>query len=75
MTIPKTHRRVVLVRGPAANRPPNPTSGSSKCRCPNPRHGQVLLRKVHYLSLDPYMRGRMRDAGRSYAAAGRRSAK
>ena len=33
---------------------------------PEPRHGEVLV-KVHYLSLDPYQRGRMRDAA-SYAA-------
>jgi NADPH-dependent curcumin reductase CurA len=33
---------------------------------PQPRHGEVLV-KVHYLSLDPYQRGRMRDAA-SYAA-------
>ncbi|MBU4610175.1 NADP-dependent oxidoreductase [Achromobacter sp. GG226] len=32
---------------------------------PEPAEGQVLVR-VHYLSLDPYMRGRMND-GRSYA--------
>ncbi|PJJ97442.1 NADP-dependent oxidoreductase [Lysobacteraceae bacterium NML91-0213] len=34
---------------------------------PLPRKGQVLLRN-HWLSLDPYMRGRM-NAGRSYARA------
>ena len=33
---------------------------------PSPREGEVLLR-VRYLSLDPYMRGRM-SAARSYAA-------
>ena len=33
---------------------------------PEPAEGQVLV-KVHYLSLDPYMRGRMDDA-KSYAA-------
>ncbi|WEL20892.1 NADP-dependent oxidoreductase [Halorhabdus sp. BNX81] len=32
---------------------------------PEPRHGQLLVR-VRYLSVDPYMRGRMRDA-ESYA--------
>lgn len=32
---------------------------------PEPEHGQLLLR-VRYLSVDPYMRGRMRDA-ESYA--------
>ena len=34
---------------------------------PEPGPGEVLV-KVHYLSLDPYQRGRMRDAA-SYAAA------
>ena len=33
---------------------------------PEPKHGEVLV-KVAYLSLDPYQRGRMRDAA-SYAA-------
>ena len=32
---------------------------------PAPREGEVLVRN-HYLSLDPYMRGRM-NAARSYA--------
>ena len=32
---------------------------------PNPKEGEVLLRTV-YLSLDPYMRGRMNDT-KSYA--------
>ncbi len=34
---------------------------------PQPQEGQVLLRTL-YLSLDPYMRGRMSDA-KSYAAS------
>ena len=34
---------------------------------PEPKHGEVLFRTL-YLSLDPYMRGRMRG-GPSYAAA------
>ena len=34
---------------------------------PNPRDGEVLV-EIHYMSLDPYMRGRMDDA-KSYAAA------
>lgn len=34
---------------------------------PTPGAGEVLVR-VHYMSLDPYMRGRM-DGGKSYAAA------
>ena len=35
---------------------------------PVPAEGEVLV-KVHYMSLDPYMRGRMDDA-KSYAADG-----
>ena len=47
---------------------PRPTtSGWSRRRCPTLQDGQVLVRH-HYLSLDPYMRGRMND-GKSYAAA------
>ncbi|WP_299370744.1 NADP-dependent oxidoreductase [uncultured Tateyamaria sp.] len=34
---------------------------------PTPGAGEILVR-VHYMSLDPYMRGRM-DGGKSYAAA------
>ena len=64
-TIPKTHRRVVLV-----NRPPGEPAESDfrveEVPMPEPKHGEVLV-KVAYLSLDPYMRGRMRDAA-SYAA-------
>jgi NADPH-dependent curcumin reductase CurA len=33
---------------------------------PEPREGEVLMR-IRYLSLDPYMRGRM-NAAKSYAA-------
>lgn len=36
------------------------------CDLPTPGDGEVLVR-VHYMSLDPYMRGRM-DDGKSYAA-------
>ena len=63
--IPKTYRRVVLVRRP----PGEPTESDFKVEevpMPEPRHGEVLV-KVAYLSLDPYQRGRMRDAA-SYAA-------
>ena len=41
------------------------TSASSRRRCRQLADGQVLVRH-HYLSLDPYMRGRMNDA-KSYA--------
>ena len=63
--IPKTHRRVVL-----AHRPPGEPSETDfrieEVAVPEPGSGQVLVRVI-YLSLDPYMRGRMRDAA-SYAA-------
>ena len=62
--IPKTHRRVVLVRRP----PEEPAESDFRIEVvpvaePGPR--EVLVRNV-YLSLDPYMRGRMRDVA-SYA--------
>jgi len=63
--IPKTHRRIVLAR-----RPPAEVAESDfrieEVATPEPGPRQVLVRVV-YLSLDPYMRGRMRDAA-SYAA-------
>src|SRR5215470_18086787 len=63
--IPKTHRRVVLVRRPPGE-PSEQDFRVEEVAVPEPRHGEVLV-KVHYLSLDPYQRGRMRDAA-SYAA-------
>ena len=65
MSIPKTHRRVVLVRRPPGE-PAETDFRGEEAPVPEPRHGEVLV-KVHYLSLDPYQRGRMRDAA-SYAA-------
>ncbi|HWB44614.1 MAG TPA: NADP-dependent oxidoreductase [Hyphomicrobiaceae bacterium] len=63
--LPKTYRRVVLAR-----RPPGEVSESDfrieEAPLPEPGPRQVLVRVI-YLSLDPYMRGRMRDAA-SYAA-------
>jgi len=64
--IPKTHRRVVLVRRPPGE-PVEADFRVEEVAVPAPRHGEVLV-KVLYLSLDPYQRGRMRDAA-SYAAA------
>ena len=62
--IPKTHRRVVLAR-----RPPAEVAEADfrieEVPVPEPGPGQLLVRVI-YLSLDPYMRGRMRDAA-SYA--------
>jgi NADPH-dependent curcumin reductase len=63
--IPTQHRRVVL-----AKRPPGEPAESDfrleTVATPKPGAGEVLVRVI-YLSLDPYMRGRMRDAA-SYAA-------
>ena len=63
--IPKAHRRVVLAR-----RPPAEVAESDfrveEAPVPEPGPREVLVRVV-YMSLDPYMRGRMRDAA-SYAA-------
>jgi NADPH-dependent curcumin reductase CurA len=63
--IPKMHRRVVLAR-----RPPAEVAESDfrveEVPVPEPGPREVLVRVV-YMSLDPYMRGRMRDAA-SYAA-------
>ncbi len=60
----QSNRRIVL-----ASRPHGvPTSENFRLderAIPTPVQGQVLLRTV-YLSLDPYMRGRMND-GPSYA--------
>lgn len=61
--IPNT--RIVLASRPRGE----PTADNFRLErvpLPTPSPGQLLLRN-RYLSLDPYMRGRM-DAGRSYAA-------
>jgi NADPH-dependent curcumin reductase CurA len=63
--VPKTYRRVVLVRRPPGE-PAESDFRVEEVRTPEPKHGEVLV-KVAYLSLDPYQRGRMRDAA-SYAA-------
>ena len=63
--IPTAYRRVVLVR-----RPPGEPTGSDfrieQVPMPEPGLRQILVRNI-YMSLDPYMRGRMRDT-KSYAA-------
>ena len=63
-TIPKAHRRVVLARRPPGE-PAESDFRIEEVPVPVPGPGQFLARIV-YLSLDPYMRGRMRDA-KSYA--------
>ncbi len=63
--IPKTYRRVVLARRPPGE-PAEADFRIEEVAMPEPGPGQVLVRVI-YMSLDPYMRGRMRDAA-SYAA-------
>ena len=63
--IPETCRRVVLVRRPAAE-PGSEDFRVEEVAVPSPGPREVLVRVI-YLSLDPYMRGRMRDAA-SYAS-------
>ncbi|MCW5745350.1 MAG: NADP-dependent oxidoreductase [Alphaproteobacteria bacterium] len=63
--IPKTHRRVVLLRRPPGE-PAESDFRVEEAAVPQPGPREVLVRVI-YLSLDPYMRGRMRDAA-SYAA-------
>ncbi len=62
--IPKTYRRIVLARRP----PGEPADNDFRIEeqpTPQPRANEVLVRVI-YLSLDPYMRGRMREQA-SYA--------
>jgi len=59
-----TYRRIVLASRPTGEVVPDNFRMETIDR-PTPEPGQVLVRN-HYLSLDPYMRGRMRDA-KSYA--------
>ena len=61
----KENRRIVLASRPVGE----PTAANFRLEStalPVPAEGQILLRAL-YLSLDPYMRGRMSDA-KSYAA-------
>jgi len=64
MSLPASYRRVVL-----AARPPAEVSGNDfrleTVPMPQPKHREILVRAI-YLSLDPYMRGRMKDVP-SYA--------
>jgi NADPH-dependent curcumin reductase CurA len=62
--MPATSRRVLLRRRPEGE--PRPTDFEIvETPVPRPGEGEVLTRTI-YLSLDPYMRGRM-NPGRSYA--------
>ncbi len=62
---PTKNRRIVLAARPKGE-PKETDFRLEVVDCPTPADGQVLLRNL-YLSLDPYMRGRM-NAGPSYAA-------
>ena len=62
--IPETHRRIVLARRPPAE-PSESDFRIEEVPTLKPGSREVLVRVI-YLSLDPYMRGRMRDAA-SYA--------
>jgi NADPH-dependent curcumin reductase CurA len=61
----RTNKRILLARRPEGL--PRPTDFRiEEAELPAPKEGELLLR-ILYLSLDPYMRGRM-DARKSYAA-------
>ncbi len=60
----QTNRRIVLAERPVGL-PNENTLRLENTEIPEPGAGEMLLRSV-YLSLDPYMRGRMNDA-KSYA--------
>ena len=63
--VSETNRRVVLASRPEAY--PEPRHFRlEEVAIPQPREGEALVRTI-WLSLDPYMRGRMRE-GPSYAA-------
>ncbi|MBC2887374.1 NADP-dependent oxidoreductase [Ochrobactrum sp. CM-21-5] len=61
----KINRRIVLASRPEG-RPTMENFRLEETTIPSPGMGEVLL-KIRYLSLDPYMRGRM-SAAKSYAA-------
>src|SRR5262247_68793 len=61
----KTYRRVVRAQRPPGE-PLETAFRIEEVPMPEPGPGQLLVRVI-YLSLDPYMRGRMRDMA-SYAA-------
>src|SRR4029077_2485986 len=63
--IPNAYHRVVLVRRPEGE-PTESDFRIEQVSMPEPGPRQILVRNI-YMSLDPYMRGRMRDT-KSYAA-------
>lgn len=64
-TIPETMQRIVLASRPVAEVTPD-NFQLETVPTPTPGDGEFLVRVI-WLSLDPYMRGRMAD-GKSYAA-------
>ena len=60
----KINRQVVLASRPSG-KPESANFRLEESAIPVPEDGQVLCKTI-YLSLDPYMRGRM-NAGKSYA--------
>ena len=67
MTQSTTHNRQIQLASRPVGAPTAANFHLAQTAVPTPAPGQVLLRTV-YLSLDPYMRGRMSDAA-SYAAS------
>ena len=67
MTQSTTHNRQIQLASRPVGAPTAANFNLAQTAVPRPAPGQVLLRTV-YLSLDPYMRGRMSDAA-SYAAS------
>lgn len=63
---PATHNTRILLASRPHGEPTADNFRIESAPLPEPADGEVLLRTI-YLSLDPYMRGRM-NAGRSYAA-------
>ena len=59
-------RSVVLKRRPSGE-PPRLTSRSARTPIPHPQPGEVVTRTI-WLSIDPYMRGRLREE-QTYAVA------
>ena len=62
--VSQTNRQFVLGKRPEG-RPDRDTFELEETERPEPKHGEVLVRTL-FLSVDPYMRGRMRDR-ESYA--------
>src|SRR3954469_4636573 len=63
--MPAARNRRVLLKSRPAGEPSEDNFELAEAEVPEPGPGQMLLRSI-YLSLDPYMRGRM-NAGKSYA--------